>query len=95
MPEKNPPAFRMSFVQKFDLMLLVRSSHTIGETDAEFAERAQNTLGFRVLPATVCAYREAFGIPATKPATAAEMRARIRELEVVNAKLTQQQTDSH
>lgn len=74
-------AGRMDIRQRYELMHAVKTQHGFGLTDGEFAERASRELGFRVLPATVKSYREAFGIEPVKVASAAELRARVRELE--------------
>lgn len=81
----NESKNRMTLVQRYELMHAVKTKHGFGLTDGEFAEQCSRELGFRVLPATVSSYREAFGIEPVRTASAAELRARVRELEAIIA----------
>jgi hypothetical protein len=81
-PLTKPKREMLSIPEKFDLMSLINGEYTKrGLTDAEFASAATSQLGFTVAPATIKHYREAFGIEQVKQASAAELKARIAELE--------------
>lgn len=72
----------LTIPQKLDLMLAVRDTYTGSDmTDTEFARKCGDALGRAIHPSTITSYREAFGIPAYKAPTQAELRAKLRELQ--------------
>ena len=72
----------MSLTERFEVMTLVKEEYQKRRlTDTEFAAAVTAQLGFKVAPATIKNYREAFGIEAVKAATTAELKAYIAELE--------------
>lgn len=67
---------------RYEVMTAVRERYVdSGLTDSEFAEQASAQFGSDVSVAVIKSAREAFGIAPTKQATAAELKARIAELE--------------
>lgn len=77
---------QLNLPQKYDLMTLIKVEYPKkGMTDSEFAKAASEQLGFAVTGPMVKHYREAFGIEQTKAASAAELKARIAELEAALA----------
>lgn len=85
----------MSLTERFEVMTLVKEQYQQRRlTDTEFAAAATAQLGFKVAPATIKNYREAFGIEPVKAATTAELKAYIAELEAKLAAATAPHPDS-
>ena len=75
-PRKDP----MTMAQKFDLMTMVKGANPT-TPDAALAVLATTALGRPVLQQTVAEYRKSFGLASVRKPSAAQMAARIAQLE--------------
>ena len=76
----------LSAAIKYEVMTAVREKYAdSGLTDSEFASALSEQFSSNVSVSVIKSAREAFGIAQTKPASAAELKARIAELEAALA----------